>query len=527
MTILPQADANIELGEYEDSGLFGQVYRAKQLNPNRDVAVKVINPDYGMRFNADEHAQGLARAGHRNVVTVFTVTTVLHPVMNELVDAVVLEWLEGTPLGTRLNGELFNVTDAKRLCLEMLDGLEHIHRMGMAHNDFHANNVFLTSMGVKIIDIHYEKADSLRLLSDESKDSRIADDIRRMSTLVGMVFRCSTLESAARELLEQAIRDPRTLTGIRAAVNSCSEATVRPQVAVESESRQLERAIEQNAEPTIRRSIVSAATQLLTELGDPRFSFQQVISKDSIRQRIADFESISIQTVERLSTIAYFSKGRFANRLLVEVIDWLAHPFETVESRSGPSVWLYLHEYPALLAFYAAGLSAVAGDNLAALRGIVLESRYQLHGRTKMLSAHLLNGAIRNKNMWNEALGRNLIVPANGHLEEVLRPAFAYLIPEHQRFQRMFDRFEYLVGVLCHSGPPEYGRHWGPIGTFVWRRKGDDSVGNELLGEIALRGQDWEPLKHGLFGGEPNLAKMAIAKFEDFVDQCRPSLGVW
>ena len=53
------------------------------------------------------HARGIARAGgHHNIVTVHALTSIRHPETGELVDTVVMEWLDGDSLASKLHGAI-------------------------------------------------------------------------------------------------------------------------------------------------------------------------------------------------------------------------------------------------------------------------------------------------------------------------------------------------------------------------------------------------------------------------------------
>src|SRR5260221_7645298 len=121
------ADSNFMLGEYVDSGLYGAVWKGRQLKPARQVAIKVVNPDYGQAFDALEHADGLVRAGqHPNIVTIYQVTRVKHPKTGDIVDAVIMEWLDGESLATRLGrSPLLSASDAKAICARLINGIGH------------------------------------------------------------------------------------------------------------------------------------------------------------------------------------------------------------------------------------------------------------------------------------------------------------------------------------------------------------------------------------------------------------------
>src|SRR5207248_1378506 len=115
-------------------------FRARQIDLDRIVAVKVIKQEYSQHADAIEHARALARVGvHPNIVTVYGVDTVL--VEKVSAPAMIMEWLEGEKFGVRLGGPRFSEQELARLCTGLLDGMERMHEAGMHHGDLHFGNV--------------------------------------------------------------------------------------------------------------------------------------------------------------------------------------------------------------------------------------------------------------------------------------------------------------------------------------------------------------------------------------------------
>jgi serine/threonine protein kinase len=58
------------LGEFLAEGSYGQVYPARQANPDREVAVKVLRHKAPDSARINREAQSLARVSHANAVKV-------------------------------------------------------------------------------------------------------------------------------------------------------------------------------------------------------------------------------------------------------------------------------------------------------------------------------------------------------------------------------------------------------------------------------------------------------------------------
>jgi serine/threonine-protein kinase len=132
-------------------GGMGTVYKAIDETLDREVAIKVLNPDLTdpdllKRFRAE--AVTLARLNHPGIATLFE----LHHQDDELV--MVMEFVRGETfhdLADRL-GPLAP-PQAAHLCMQVLDALGHAHRAGVVHRDLKPANLMITEAGaIKVMD---------------------------------------------------------------------------------------------------------------------------------------------------------------------------------------------------------------------------------------------------------------------------------------------------------------------------------------------------------------------------------------
>ena len=129
----------------------GTVYKAVDETLEREVAIKVLNPDLGesdvlKRFRAE--AVTLARLNHQGIATLYE----LHRHDDDLL--MVMEFVRGETfhdLSERL-GQLAP-PQAAQLCVQVLDALAHAHRAGVVHRDLKPANLMVTDGGtVKVMD---------------------------------------------------------------------------------------------------------------------------------------------------------------------------------------------------------------------------------------------------------------------------------------------------------------------------------------------------------------------------------------
>jgi serine/threonine protein kinase len=132
-------------------GGMGTVYKAVDQTLDREVAIKVLNPDLTdsdvlKRFRGE--AVTLARLNHAGIATIYE----LHHQDNELL--MVMEFVRGETvhdLSDRL-GPLAP-PQAAHLCMQVLDALGHAHRGGVVHRDLKPANLMITEAGaIKVMD---------------------------------------------------------------------------------------------------------------------------------------------------------------------------------------------------------------------------------------------------------------------------------------------------------------------------------------------------------------------------------------
>jgi len=134
----------------------GEVYRARDTRLGRDVAIKVLPPEFAddperlRRF--EREARATAALSHPNILDVHDVGT------HEGVPYLVEELLEGESLRERLARGPLPVREAAETAIQVAHGLAAAHEKHIVHRDLKPANVFITSEGtVKILDFGLAK----------------------------------------------------------------------------------------------------------------------------------------------------------------------------------------------------------------------------------------------------------------------------------------------------------------------------------------------------------------------------------
>jgi WD40 repeat protein/serine/threonine protein kinase len=164
-----RAVRGFEIRERLGQGSFGIVYRAYQPQVNRDVALKVILPQYAnqpvfiRRFETE--AQLVARLEHPNIVP-------LYDYWREPDNAyLVMRWLRGGSLAAALERGPWNLEAAARLVDHIAAALATAHRQGIVHRDIKPQNILFDEEDNAYLSDFGIAKDLMRPVSPENADA--------------------------------------------------------------------------------------------------------------------------------------------------------------------------------------------------------------------------------------------------------------------------------------------------------------------------------------------------------------------
>ena len=167
-------------------GGMGEVYRARDTNLDRDVAIKVLpeaftsDPDRLARF--EREAKVLASLNHPNIGAIYGLEK------SGDTRALVLELIEGPTLADRIKQGPIPVDEALPIAKQIAEALEAAHEQGIIHRDLKPANVKVKDDGtVKVLDFGLAKAFQPDA-SDVSASMSPTISLTAAATQMGMVI---------------------------------------------------------------------------------------------------------------------------------------------------------------------------------------------------------------------------------------------------------------------------------------------------------------------------------------------------
>ncbi|HEX6851296.1 MAG TPA: protein kinase [Candidatus Polarisedimenticolaceae bacterium] len=145
------------LAEKIGEGGMGQVWRASDSTLGRDVAIKILPPEFAAdperlaRF--DREAKVLAALNHPNIAAIHG----FHEAGG--VRFLAMEMVPGEGLDQRISRGPIPADEAKAIALKISEALEYAHERGIVHRDLKPANIRITPDGtVKVLDFGLAKA---------------------------------------------------------------------------------------------------------------------------------------------------------------------------------------------------------------------------------------------------------------------------------------------------------------------------------------------------------------------------------
>lgn len=271
--------------------------------------------------------------------------------------------------------------------------------------------------------------------------------------------------------------------------------------------------------PEVQAMLRSAVEPVLEILRKDDFDAGPEFSNEELVRRVNAYAEAVADLGQAMALVGFWAPPSVA-RVAVEAIVEIA---ASRERMSGRTAWLDLYLYPATLLFYAYGLSALAGesyDNLATLFGReVRDDRDERRAAVEELNNA---GALRHEVAQRLPGMERHYSPASDWLYEASQPMVSGLFSSSPQFERLFDRFEVLIGLACILAAREGLTYRAPMGRFTWRGRHGGGEEAAILDDL-LRHPAAQALADR-FGRSPEELADAGKRYAEVVTRARGAI---
>jgi serine/threonine protein kinase/tetratricopeptide (TPR) repeat protein len=188
-----QKIAHFEIVRKIGEGGMGEVYLAEDQKLGRLVALKTLSEDtiegseWLERFRRE--ARTAAKVSHPNVMAIYDIGTVPDPDAGRDINYLVLEHIDGQPLGEYLRVNRPELSRLVRLAEKIAAGLSAAHKMNIVHRDIKADNILINEHGEpKILDFGLAKpVDPVRTEDQGERTETISQELTKVGKILGTV----------------------------------------------------------------------------------------------------------------------------------------------------------------------------------------------------------------------------------------------------------------------------------------------------------------------------------------------------
>ena len=150
-----------KIGPYEvlsslGAGGMGEVYRARDTRLGREVALKILPPEFSGNHERlerfEQEARSASALNHPNIIAIYDIGS------SDSTSYLAMELVEGKSLRTILEEGPINLRRIISLASQLADGLAKAHAAGIVHRDLKPENVMISKDGfLKILDFGLAK----------------------------------------------------------------------------------------------------------------------------------------------------------------------------------------------------------------------------------------------------------------------------------------------------------------------------------------------------------------------------------
>lgn len=249
-------------------------------------------------------------------------------------------------------------------------------------------------------------------------------------------------------------------------------------------------------------------------LGEENFSVQGNASGEDFAKRLLRYEDAMKDLLEVAVLL-----GRWAEPPQQNIVRQLVHTLAgQIESKGGLVLWLALRSYPMLLTMYVGGIAALEGENYESLKTLLATPvKSERRGETLTVvqaTTQAMLDVARTDAFKRLPGHERQYTPQSEYLFNRVQPIVEDILFLGARYEDLFDRFELFYALTNADYDDSY---WGHPGRFAWKyrsRGRSNDAFSALVEEAKREGDNWPPLRAGLFRGSSERFLEVAGRFQ-------------
>ncbi len=267
--------------------------------------------------------------------------------------------------------------------------------------------------------------------------------------------------------------------------------------------------------------VIEEVRRFLSGTSEDHFKSQGQLSQDDLLKKISKYEDLSSDLAILSACIAYWARP--AHKAILQKV--LARSTDRLDSHDGLVAWINLRWYPLILELYCSGIAAVEGKRYDSLANIfyttVNSSEY--NQRKTLFVESVADGILEltRSHIFKQLPGHEKhYTPMSEYLFKILQPKLDDILFIGKSYENSFDEFEVLFAlVVADLNKQRDGHLWGPVGRFGWKQRSRDNAPlPRIIAEARAAGDNWEPIRAGLFGGN-------LSRFNEVSEEYQQSIS--
>ncbi len=286
-------------GSYEviallGAGGMGEVYRARDLKLNREVALKLLPEQFALDLDRaarlKREAELLASLNHPNIAAIYGREDTDHA------QALVLELVEGPTLAARIAAGPIPVGEALSTARQIADALDAAHEHGVIHRDLKPGNIKVRPDGtVKVLDFGLAKLSEPNVENPGNAPNALSlsPTIANVSMMTGVGLLLGTASYMAPEQARGRAVDKRAdifafgcvlyemLTGRRVFAGEDVSETLAFVLTKDADWNELPASMPQSIRTLLRRCLEKDRKRRLADIADARLEIDEALTAQS------------------------------------------------------------------------------------------------------------------------------------------------------------------------------------------------------------------------------------------------------